>query len=98
GTPLAQTTTYGYDGFGRVVTTTVGFGTPLARSDVRRYNADNTINQTIQNYQDGIFAANQPDEDLTTTYGYDHLGRTVTVTDTLGHVDLTHYNAQGQID
>jgi YD repeat-containing protein len=98
GTPLRQTTIYGYDALSRVVTTTVGYGTPLARSDVTRLNADNTVNQTIQNYQDGVFAANQPDADILTSYGYDHLGRTVAVTDTLGHVDVSHYGAQGRVD
>ena len=60
GTPLVQVTTYGYDSAGRVVTTTLGFGTPLARQDVTRYNADNTVAQTIQNYKDGVFSAAKP--------------------------------------
>jgi RHS repeat-associated protein len=98
GTPLGQTTTYGYDQFSRIVTTTVGVGTPLARQDVTRYNLDNTVHQTIQNYQDGVFTPAAPDEDIVTTYGYDGLGRTVAVTDTLGHLDLTHYDAAGRVD
>jgi RHS repeat-associated protein len=98
GTPLGQTTTYGYDQFSRVVTTTVGFGTPLARMDITRYNDDNTVHQTIQNEQDGNFTPSAPDEDIVTTYGYDGLGRTVAVTDTLGQVDLTHYDAAGRVD
>src|SRR5262249_6399498 len=98
-TPLAQTTTYGYDQFSRVVTTTVGYGTPLARVDVTRYNLDNTIARTIQNYTgSGVFSAAQPDQNVTTTYGYDKLGRTVAVTDTLGHLDLTHYDGAGRVD
>jgi YD repeat-containing protein len=99
GTPLRQTTTYGYDALGRVVTTTVGFGTPLARSDVTRYNADNTVAKSIQNYTgSGNFTAAFPDRNITASYGYDHLGRTVAVTDTLGHVDVSHYDAQGRVD
>jgi RHS repeat-associated protein len=98
GTPLAQTTTFGHDALGRVVTTTVGFGTPLARVDVTRYNLDDTIAATIQNYDDGVFDPAQPDEDSITTYGYDKLGRSVAVTDTLGRVGVTHYDARGRVD
>lgn len=35
---------------------------------------------------------------MTTRDGYDALGRQVAVTDTLGHVVATHYNAAGQAD
>ncbi len=87
---LAQTSTYGYDAHGQVVTTTVGFATPLARQDVTVYRLDNSVHQTIQNYQNGVYTASAPDTDIVTTYGYDDLGRTVVVTDTLGHVNLTH--------
>ncbi|NJM05799.1 hypothetical protein HC891_05780, partial [Candidatus Gracilibacteria bacterium] len=59
GTPLAQTTTYERDAVGRVVTTTVG-APDLVRRDVVRYRADNQIDRTIANYQDGVFNAAQP--------------------------------------
>ncbi|HEY3228185.1 MAG TPA: RHS repeat-associated core domain-containing protein, partial [Roseiflexaceae bacterium] len=98
GTPLAQTSTYGYDSFGRVVTTTVGFGTLLARSDVTHYKPDNTIADTIRNFKDGAFDAARPDEDVVTTYGYDHMGRPVWVRDALGHYSATHYDVAGRID
>jgi len=98
GTALAQTTSYGYDALGRVNTTTVGVGTALQRRDVTEYYADNTVARTIQNYVDGVFDSNHPDEDIITSYGYDALGRQVWVQDVLGRVDATHYNAQGQVD
>lgn len=98
GTPLAQTTGYGYDTLGRVVTTTLGLGTALQRLDVTRYNADNTVQQTIQNYQDGVYSASVPDQDLITTYGYDNTGRQVWVKDGVGRAQVTHYDAKGQVD
>ncbi len=98
GTPQAQTTTYAYDSLGRVISTTVGVGTALQRTDNTSYNADNTIAQTIRNYHDGVFDPARPDEDITTTYGYDGLGRPAWVRDVLSHYDATHYNNAGQID
>ncbi|NJM06457.1 hypothetical protein HC891_10060, partial [Candidatus Gracilibacteria bacterium] len=91
-------TTYGYDTFGRVVTTTVGVGSPLERADVTQYNADDTIAATIPNYRDGVFTAAAPDEDLITRYGYDKLGRQVWVQDALGRYDVTHYATDGRVD
>jgi RHS repeat-associated protein len=98
GTPQGQTTTFGYDQLGRVVTTTIGFGTALARAGVTRYRADNSVEATIQNYQDGVFDPQQPDGDVVTTYGYDLLGRQVWTRDALGHYTATHYNAAGRVD
>jgi YD repeat-containing protein len=98
GTGLAETTGYGYDSLGRVMTTTVGLNTPLARSDVTLYNPDNSIAETIQNDKTGTYNPLYPDQDVTTSYGYDGLGRQIWVRDTLGHYSVTHYNAQGQVD
>lgn len=98
GTPLAQKTTYAYDTLGRLETTTYGADTPLARSDLTRYNADNTIAATIQNYKDGVFDPAHPDEDLITTSGYDRLGRQVWLRDALGQYDATHYDVSGRVD
>lgn len=98
GTALAQTNGYEYDSLGRVVTTTLGLGTALQRLDVTRYNADNTIERTIQNYQDGVYSAAAPAQDLLTTYGYDNAGRQVWVRDVLGRYQVTHYDAKGQVD
>ncbi|HEY0736593.1 MAG TPA: RHS repeat-associated core domain-containing protein [Herpetosiphonaceae bacterium] len=90
-------TEYGYDSFGRLITTTVGVGTPLARTDTTSYNADDTIAQTIQNYKNGHFDPGYPDEDVVTTYGYDLLGRRIFVTDVLGHSDVTIYTPTGRV-
>jgi RHS repeat-associated protein len=98
GTALAQTTTYGYDALGRVVTSTIGYGTALAQANVTNYNADNTVASAIQNYQNGSFDPAHPDEDIITSYGYDALGRQIWTRDALGHYDVTHYNAAGQVD
>ena len=98
GTAAELTTRYAYDALGRVNAVTTGDGTALARTDQTTYNADNTIASTVQNVVDGVYDPNVPDEDIVTTYGYDALGRTVVVTNTLGQVTATHYNAQGQVD
>ncbi len=97
GTPLAQRTHLGYDALGRVVTTTVGLGTPLERQEVTRYRADNTVAARIRNYVDGVFDPARPDEDVTTSYGYDGLGRQVWVRDALGQVQATRYDARGRV-
>ena len=98
GTSEAITTTYGYDTLGRVVTTTVGVDTALERVDVTQYNDDDTIARIIQNYVDGTYDTDAPDEDLITDYGYDLLGRSVWIKDALGQYDVTHYNEQGRVD
>jgi RHS repeat-associated protein len=96
GTPLAQITTYDYDALGRVVTTTVGVGTPAERVDVIRYNPDNTIRETIQNYIDGIpVSANG--ENILTAYGYDLQGRPIWVRDALGRYTATQYDESGRV-
>jgi YD repeat-containing protein len=98
GTAMAQTTTTQYDALGRAVATTAGAGTALARTDRTVYNADSTVASTIQNYKNGVFDPAHPDEDVITTYGYDGLGRRIWTRDALGHYDVTHYNAAGQVD
>ena len=98
GTQLTQTTTFGYDQLGRVVTTTVGLGTPLQRRNVTRYNLDNTVAASIENYQDGIAVATRPSEDVITSYVYDAIGRQIAVIDALGHAQVTHYSVQGTVD
>ncbi|HEY1013263.1 MAG TPA: SBBP repeat-containing protein [Herpetosiphonaceae bacterium] len=100
GTSDAITTTYGFDAAGRVLTTTVGLGTALARVDVTAYNADETIKHTILNFKDGVFDPAIPDEDVRTTYGYDAAGRPswsrTSGNDSYGRV--THYTALGKVD
>jgi RHS repeat-associated protein len=96
-TPLAQVTTYGYDSLGRLNSTTVGVGTPQQRRTVTIYNADNTVQETIQNYVNGSYTPSQPDEDIRTRYGYDDFGNLSWVTDVSGRLDATQYNAYGQV-
>ncbi|MCG8353695.1 MAG: hypothetical protein MI924_38515, partial [Chloroflexales bacterium] len=98
GTSDAQVTIFGYDALGRMVTTTVGVGTALQRADVTRYNADDSVAERIQNYQDGGFDPRQPDTDIVTRYGYDALGRQIWVRDVLGRYDVTHYATDGRVD
>jgi len=95
---LQQVTTYDYDKAGRVMTTTLGFGTSLARVDITEYNPDNTIARTIQNYKDKNFTSTKPDEDIITTFGYDEFGRQIWVKDVYNHYDVTHYKTNGQVD
>lgn len=96
-TPLR--TAYGYDAYGRVVTTTIGLGIPaLERLDIISYRLDNTISQTIQNYKDGQYDPARPDEDLITRYQYDTAGRQVVVTDPSGRNTVTHYDQHNRIN
>jgi RHS repeat-associated protein len=90
-------TEYGYDQLGRQITTTVGVGTSLSRTDMTIYNADNTIARTIQNYQHAGYDPAQPDKHLVTEYGYDQLGRQSFVKDGLGNYDVTSYASNGQV-
>src|SRR5439155_24602570 len=39
-----------------------------------------------------------PDQDVTTTYGYDLLGHRIWTRDALGQYDVTQYDAQGQVN
>lgn len=91
-------TSYGYDAFGRVVTTTVGVGTALQRADVTEYNLDGSVARSIQNYDDGVFDPQYPAQDIVAEYGYDDLGRQVWVKNALGRYDATHYDAAGRAD
>lgn len=99
GTASAQITEYQYDAVGRVVTTTLAVGTPAQRRQVTQYNADNTVARTITNYSgNGSYSAASPDVNVTTTYGYDRLGRLISVQDTFGrYVRVMSYNTAGQL-
>src|SRR5262249_33148000 len=91
-------TAYIYDAVGRVISTTVGLGSPVARTDYTQYNDDNTIQFSIQNYKDGNFDPHYPDQDVKSTYGYDAIGRQIWVKDALGRYDVTHYDSRGRVD
>jgi YD repeat-containing protein len=98
GTSDASTTQLGYDLLGRVVTTTLDLNTVVQRQDVTRYTLDDSVRETILNYQNGVYDPAAPDTDLSTRYGYDALGRQVWVRDALGHYAVIHYDLVGRID
>src|SRR5262245_51728352 len=99
GTSLAQTTAYAYDTQGRVKDVTRAYGTSLATTFRTYYNNDNTVQQTIANYKNGVFDPTKPAEDIITNYGYDGLGRQIWVQNVLGeYISFTHYNSKGQVD
>ncbi|GAB4199358.1 MAG: hypothetical protein OHK0022_19520 [Roseiflexaceae bacterium] len=99
GLPEAQQTTLGYDAVGRVITTTIGLGTPFQRVDVTRYNPDSTVTQRIQNYTgSGVYSTLSPDQNITTSYGYDAFGRQIWQRDTLGRYSWARgYDAVGRV-
>ena len=97
-------TVYGYDAAGRPNSVTSGVGTATPRTDLTRYNDDNTVAQTIQNAMGaGTFDPAHPDRNVLTRYGYDAAGRQIWVqsppgTDGLARYSIIHYNAAGQTD
>jgi len=98
--PAAQrrVTTYGYDTLGRRTDTTTGYGLPVQRTDHTVYNDDGTISQTVQNYVPAGQACPLAPCNVTTSYGYDALGRQVWTRDALNRYNVTHYDAAGQTD
>ncbi|MCZ7670537.1 MAG: hypothetical protein M5U34_26995 [Chloroflexi bacterium] len=87
-----------YDSVGRGVTTTNSLG----HKDVTEYDSLGRVDRTISNWDDGIFADVEPDRDIETQYGYDAVGNTIIVTDTLGEMSRTYYDelnrVRGSID
>ena len=82
-----------YDSYGRVLTQTDTMG----RQTVTHYDGLGRVKAIIENWQDGVHNSNQPDRDVITQYEYDALGNTVLVTDTLGRMSRTDYNALNQV-
>ena len=85
--------TYGYDVAGNQVTVTSALGVRT----VTRYDVLGRPYRVIQNFQDGLYDPNHPDQDVFTDYRYDLAGRhtevvllgqytTTTVYDVLGRV------------
>lgn len=98
---LGNTTTYTY-------TTSADTGQPLnllkseipPRGNITRYTytAQGQVATIIRNYQDGIYSATFPNEDLKTTYTYDTAGRVLTITDNqTTRVTRNVYNTLGQL-
>ena len=51
----------------------------------------------MTNWQDGVFNANEPDADIETLYEYDANGNTLIVTDTVGRMTRTFYDALNRV-
>ena len=90
-------TTFGYDAVGRLVTTTVAAGTALERVTVNTYDDGDNLTQVVRGFVDGVHDPTRPDEDVVTEYGYDVAGRQTLVTDTLGYVTRSEYDAAGRL-
>ncbi|HUM67575.1 MAG TPA: PKD domain-containing protein [Chloroflexota bacterium] len=86
--PAGQTVTYTHDLNGRVETFTDVDGV------VRRtfYDDFSRVIRTVNNWQDGLFDPDEPDQDIETLTAYDLVGNTVIVTDTLGRMTRTFYD------
>ncbi|MCC6191225.1 MAG: hypothetical protein IT318_19560 [Anaerolineales bacterium] len=93
-------TAYGYDDLGRVITTTTLAGTAAEQITVNTFDAAGRLLQVIRNYTDASgaqnYAANGSVYNQITRYQYDPMGNTVALTDTLGLVTLTQYDANNR--
>lgn len=86
-------TEFVYDAAGNLVNTI----DTLGRVTHTNYDALNRVEQTIVNFDNGIFSAATPDEDLVTAYGYDAVGNQTVITDTLGRATLYSYDALNRV-
>lgn len=82
-----------YDGVGRVVTTTNSLGI----KNVTEYDSLGRVDRTISNWDDGVFVIGEADRDIETRYGYDAVGNTLLVTDTVGSVARTFYDELNRV-
>ncbi len=82
-------TTYGYDDLGRQVLVTDTLGSVTTTE----YDALDRVTRTWQNTLSGYPQNYQDTYNLVTTYGYDAVGNQVWVTDTLGSLTTTEYDA-----
>jgi len=90
---VGLTTTYGYDVAGRLITVTETTG----KVTVYTYDAADYLLQVTENYLPGQPQNYLNEYNLITQYGYDRAGYLTAVTDTLGHVNLTLYDAFGRV-
>jgi len=88
-----QITEYGYDAIGRRVAMTDTLGA-VTRSE---YDAAGRWVRSIRNVLPGYPQNWQDTYNLVAEYGYDAAGRQALVTDTLGHVTYTEYDALGRV-
>ncbi|MBA3531694.1 MAG: RHS repeat protein, partial [Ardenticatenales bacterium] len=85
---LAGETSYRYDAAGNQLRETDVMGIETRTT----YDALDRPLVVTQSYQDGVYDAAHPDEDVTTSYHYDAVGNRLSVTDTLGHVMQMSYD------
>jgi RHS repeat-associated protein len=83
-----NTITLTHDLNGRVETMTNPDGT-INRTE---YDDFGRVTRNITNWVDGIFDANNPDQDNVTGYQYDQRNNTIVITDTLGRMVHTFYD------
>jgi len=84
-------TEYGYDVVGNQTRVT----DTLGRVTFSQYDAVGRLVRSTENYVPGTYPAHgaNNDQNLSTIYGYDAVGNQTHVTDTLGHVTYTEYDA-----
>jgi RHS repeat-associated protein/uncharacterized repeat protein (TIGR01451 family) len=90
-------TEYGYDTAGRLVTTTVAVGTPLARTTVNEYDDGGRLVRVTDNYLAGQPPGYQDEYNLVTQYTYDQAGNQVTATDATGQVTRQEYDELNRV-
>jgi YD repeat-containing protein len=88
-----RVTTYGYDLAGRLITTTAPNG--LATLNV--YDAGDNLIQVTRNYTPAGGQNYLDTYNLVTQYDYDALGNQIAVTDTVGRVTRSWYDAAGRL-
>ncbi|MCI0576314.1 MAG: DUF6531 domain-containing protein, partial [Chloroflexi bacterium] len=103
GTPEAITTTYGYDGAGRLITTTQS-SAEESHTSLNVYDDGDRLIATVTNWTGNnpnnwqTDCANGTSEsNVCTRYGYDAAGRTISTTNALDQTSLTFYDAAGRV-
>ncbi len=82
-------TTTVYDAAGRPISVT----DTLGRVTVFEYDNANRPTRVVRNYQDGVYSASTPDQDVSTSYAYDAAGNQTRVIDVLGRTNWTCYDS-----
>jgi YD repeat-containing protein len=104
GTSAAVTTTYGYDGVGRLITITQASAAESTTS-LNVYDDVDRLLAAITNWtgsdpgqwkQDCDTGPGPRDSNVCTRYGYDDAGRTISTTNALGQTNLTFYDDAGR--
>ncbi len=91
--PLGNQTGYTYDSNGRQNTITRPNGTV----EKSTYDGHGRLQCTYTNWEDDDYDPEKPDEDIQTCYGYDQVGNTILVTNTLSQTTRTWYDGRGRV-